>query len=109
MILIVSAALSTEPSEGLYFRYLNMTAKTEMDYDIVLESEKEMIDYYWKFLKQRGWFDFVDDFVEPRHRTEGARIQRNLKYPMTIQTPYIKCENVLNLTGQLKSMRDMVI
>ena len=107
MILVVSAALSTKPSEGLYFRFLNMMAKTEMDYDVVLESKREAVDYYYNFLKKRGWFDFVDDFVLPEHRTEGVRIQRTLKYPMTIQTPYIKGENVLNLIGQLKSMRNL--
>jgi hypothetical protein len=86
-----------------------MIAKTELRYDVVLETEKEMIDSYYHFLKERGWFDFVDDFVEPRHRTEGVRIDPEHNYPMTIKTPYIRCENTLNLLGQIKSIRNMIL
>ena len=60
-----------------------------------------------KLLKSKGWFDFVDDFVLP-NQEEGVRIDTELNYPMTIQAPYIKCENTFNLLGQLKSLRNIL-
>jgi len=107
MNLIVTSELTD--NEGLYFRHITMVAKTELDYDILIESEGDDIDYYFHLLKGNGWFDFVDDFVEPRHRLEGIRIDTELNYPMTIRTPHIRCENTPNLLGQIKSMRNLDI
>ena len=84
-----------------------MIAKTELDYDILIESKKDDIDYYFHLLKRKGWFDFVDDFVEPRHRSEGIRIDTELNYPMTIRANRIVCENTLGILGQIKSMRNL--
>jgi hypothetical protein len=83
-----------------------MTAQKELNYDVVIESEKEMVDTYWHFLKKRGWFDFVDDIILPEWRIEGVRIDTENNYPMTIQVPHIRCENTPNLLGQIKSIRD---
>ena len=108
--LIITAELSSDPpSEGLYFRFLTMMAQKELGYDVVLESEKEMVDIYWKFLKRKGWFDFVDDFVEPKHRLEGVRIDTEWNYPRTIKANRSGYENALSLLGQLKSLRDIKI
>ncbi|MAF25945.1 hypothetical protein CL634_10275 [bacterium] len=105
MNLIVASELTC--NEGLYFRHITMVAKTELDYDVLIESEKDDIDYYFHLLKKHGWFDFVDDFVEPRHRSEGIRIDTELNYPMTIRTNQIVCENTLGILGQIKSMRNI--
>ena len=108
MNLIISAKLSTDPpSEGLFFRYITMEAKHTLKYNVVIEAEKEAEDFYYNFLKERGWFDFVEDFVQPEWRVEGVRIDTELNYPMTIQVPYIRCENTPNLLGQIKSIRNM--
>ena len=108
MNLIISSTLSSDPpSEGLYFRHLTMVAQEELDYCVVIESKKENIDYYYKFLKEKGWFDFVDDFIIPEWREEGVRIDTKNRYPLTIKTPYIRCENTLNLLGQMKSIRSI--
>ena len=92
-------------NEGLYFRHLTMVSKTELDYDILIESEHNKIDYYYALLKRKGWFDYVDDFVTPEHREEGVRIDTELNYPMTIRTSQICCEDTPRLLGQIKSMR----
>ena len=84
-----------------------MIAKKELDYDILIESHEDKVDYYYELLKRKGWFDFVDDFVLPRHKEEGVRIDTELKYPMTIKVSQICCENTLNLIGQTKSMRHL--
>ena len=78
-----------------------------MDYDVVIESEKEMVDLYWHFLKKRGWFDFVDDIVLPEWKIDGIRIDVKMNYPRTIYTPHIRCENVPKLLGELKFMRKL--
>ena len=100
MNLIIVSSLSCD--EGLYFRYITMIAKHDLNYDILLEAQKEDIDYYFKLLKEKGWFDFVDDFVQPEWREDGVRIDKELNYSRTIQVDSIKCENALNILGQLK-------
>jgi hypothetical protein len=106
MNLIITADLSTDPpSEGLYFRFLTMMAQKELDYSVVLESEREMVDLYYKFLKKRGWFDFVEDIVLPEWKIDGVRIDTKLNYPKTIQVKYIRCENTPNILGQIKSIK----
>ena len=108
MNLIIASELTGDPpSEGLYFRFLTMVAKKDLDYDVVIESERENIDIYYKFLKKKGLFDFVDDFVVPEWRIEGVRIDTELSYPMTIRTKYIRCENTPNLLGQMKNLRNL--
>ena len=89
MNLIVVSKLTC--NEGLYFRYLTMIAKEELDYDILIEASESTIDDYYRLLKRKGWFDFVDDFVTPEHREEGIRIDTELNYPKTrkfvVKTP----------------------
>jgi len=108
MNLIIKAELSSDPpSEGLYFRLLTMMAQKELNYTVVLESEKEAIDVYYNFLKSKGWFDFVNDIVIPEWKIEGVRLDTKNNYPLTICTPYIRCENTPHLLGQIKSIRSI--
>ena len=104
MNLIIVCSVSCD--EGLYFRYITMMAKTELRYDVLLEAEQAEKDYYYHYLKKRGWFDYVDDIVPPDIE-KGVRIDTELTYPHTIQTPYIRCENTPNILGQLKSLRSL--
>lgn len=84
-----------------------MIAKNELNYDILIEATEDSTDHYYSLLKNKGWFDFVDDFIAPEYREEGVRVDTELTYPMTIKTSQISCENVLNLLGQVKSMREL--
>lgn len=105
MNLIIASELSSDPpSEGLYFRFITMSAKKDLGFSVVIESDKEAIDFYYKFLKKKGWFDFVDDFVLPEWREEGIRLDTQMNYPLTIKTKYIRCENTPLLLGQIKSI-----
>jgi len=112
MNLIIVSSLSCD--EGLYFRYITMMAKEELDYSVLLEAQKEDVDYYFNLLKKHGWFDFVEDFVQPEWKEEGVRIDRRLQpekplleinYPKTIKVDSIKCENTLNILGKLKGFK----
>jgi|TARA_R110000751_G_scaffold302739_2_gene416957 hypothetical protein len=84
-----------------------MVAEKELDYCVVIECEKEKIDPLYKFLKRKGWYDFVSDIVVPEWRVEGIRIDTRNEYPLTIKTDYIRCENTPNLLGQIKTMRSI--
>jgi len=106
-LIIVSHLSSDPPSEGLYFRFLTMMAQKELNYSVVLESEECDVDTYYKFLKRKGWFDFVEDIILPEWNEEGVRIDDKINYPLTIQAPYIRCENTPFLLGQLKSIRNV--
>ena len=82
-----------------------MEAKKALGYNVLIEVEKEAEDFYYNFLKEKGWFDFVEDFVQPECDIQGVRIDTELHYPMTIKAPYIRCENTPNLLGQIKSIK----
>jgi hypothetical protein len=84
-----------------------MVAQKDLNYDIALETNEELIDFYYHFLKKRGWFDYVNDFITPEDSEEGVRIDTSLSYPRTILTRNIRCENTTNLLGQLKSLREI--
>jgi hypothetical protein len=106
-LIIVSGLSSDPPSEGLYFRFLTLMAKKELDFDVLLESEEEFIDIYYHFLKRKGWYDFIDAIVTPEEGEEGVRIDTELNYPKTIKVNYIRCENTPNVLGQLKVLREL--
>ena len=76
MNLIIISELTC--NEGLYFRFLTLSAKIDLEYDVLIESEKDKIDHYYKILKEKGWFDFVDDFVTPEDKEDGVRIDTKL-------------------------------
>jgi hypothetical protein len=108
MNLIIASELSSDPpSEGLYFRFITMSVKKDLGFSVVIESNKEEIDFYYNFLKKKGWFDFVDDFVLPEWREEGIRLDTRMDYPLTIKTKYIRCENTPLLLGQIKSIGNL--
>ena len=62
--LIVDADLTEPPSETSVFRGVTLYAKTFLDHDVLVECEREVVDLYWYWLKRRGAFDFVDDFID---------------------------------------------
>ena len=106
MNLIIVAKLTC--NEGLYFRFLTMMAKSELDYDILIEAENNKeIDKYYKLLVEHRWHDFIDDFIVPEWAVEGVRIDTELIYPLTIKTSQITCQNIPNILGQIKSLKSI--
>jgi hypothetical protein len=65
MPLIIDAALTEPPSEITCFRDVTLYAACFIGKRIVLECKDDMKDIYWKWLKQYGAFDYVDDIIEP--------------------------------------------
>lgn len=62
--LIVDADLTEPPSETSVFRDVTLYAKTFLDHDVLVECDPDVVDLYWYWLKRRGAFDFVDDFID---------------------------------------------
>jgi len=85
-----------------------MIASQELDYEILIEAQEKDVDHYFNLLRRKGWYDFVDDFVQPEWNIEGVRLDNQLNYARTIQVPHIRCENTLNILGQLKEMRRVI-
>lgn len=105
--LIINACLSEPPSESLYFRYFTLAAKAHLDYEVLIESKRDMTDFYFAYLRERGMMDFVSEIIVPEYRVEGVRIDTELIYPKTILVKRISCENVLSLLGQVKLFKSI--
>ena len=74
-----------------------MIAKEELGLEVLLEAQKQDVDHYFNLLKKHGWYDFVDDFVQPEWNIDGVRIDMELNYPKTITVDKNRCENSLNI------------
>ena len=108
MSLIIVSDLINPPSEGLYFRHLTMVSALDFKQDVLIESEKEYVDIYYNYLKKKGLYDFVEEFIQPEWRVDGIRVDTELNYPKTIKTNYIRYENVENLIKQIKSLSSIL-
>ncbi|HBY69282.1 MAG TPA: hypothetical protein DEG69_16955 [Flavobacteriaceae bacterium] len=93
MNLIISAGLSEPPSESLPFRYVTSVSKCDYKLDVLLESEQEMKDMYWGFLRKRGMLDYVQYIITPEEKENGIRVDFELNYPKTVVTQKITLEN----------------
>ena len=108
MNLIIVSDLINPPSEGLYFRHLTMVSNLDLKQTVLIESEKEYVDIYYNYLKNKGLYDFVEVFIQPECRVDGIRVDTELNYPKTIKTNYIRCENVENLIKDIKNLTSIV-
>jgi hypothetical protein len=103
MNLIVRAPLSEPPTESLPFRYVLSCARLDCDMDVLLECEYGTQDLYWKFLNQRGMFDFISDIILPLEE-RGLSIDTQVRNQRaTIITKYIRIENQLGIIESIKN------
>ena len=100
MTLIVVSALTT--NEGLYFRYLSNVMRFDYSMDVIVEAQKEQIDYYYSILKRKGLYDFVSEIIPPEIKEEGIRLDTEMNYPLTVTTEKISAINVLELINKIK-------
>lgn len=102
---LIVAELSEPPSEILYFRYFTGVAKVNLAFDVVIESQRDFRDQYYKYLKKHGARDFVYDFVTPEDNVDAIRVDLLHNYPRTIITDRITCSNVTDLVSSLKIIK----
>ena len=106
MNLIVLAPLSEPPTESLPFRYVLSCAYLDCKMDVLLECEPGTEDLYWKFLNQRGMFDFVSDIINPFEERGLSLDTKVRRQRATIITKYIRIENQSKI---IESIKDRLI
>ena len=100
MTLIVVSALTT--NEGLYFRYLTNVMRFDYSMDVIVEAQKEQIDYYYSIIKRKGLYDYVSEIIYPEIKEEGIRLDTEMNYPLTVTTQKISVINVSELINKIK-------
>jgi len=102
--LIIAADLTEPPTQALPLRLLGIRAKLDLHLTVVLESPKDMVDFYYHFLKNQGVFDFIYEIVIPEYGVDGIRIDSDYNYPYTIKTDRITFENLQIILNQLERL-----
>lgn len=64
MFLLIDSELTEPPSRVALFRDITLYATIFKGMDIILEADPAMTDYYYKWLKSHGAFDFVQDILD---------------------------------------------
>ena len=98
MNVIIDADLTNPPSEISVFRDITLYSKVFLKCDILLECPREDKDIYYYWLKNRGAFDFVDDFVT--HDQETGITIRSEKGTITLK--YIRAQELNKVIYLLK-------
>lgn len=84
-----------------------MASSDILKLSVLIETNPEKVDLSYKFLKDRGLMDYVDDLVIIGHKEEGIRIDKNHNYPKTIVVSSVNCENIIGLLGQIKFLSQL--
>ena len=100
MIIIVHDHLTAPPSSPLSFRHLTLFCSIFLKDEIVIESEDP--DPYYRWLKDLGCMDFVEDFVRPGTQ-RGLHLDTEFIPPDTIITDRIVTENLDELMEKIRS------
>lgn len=99
MNFIISDSLINPPTSPLSFRDLTFWVAYERNRidDILIEGDKENWDFYYKFLRSFGGFDYVSDFVKPADKEVGLRLSEEFRLAPTIQATFINEKNVFQI------------
>lgn len=65
MLLGIDADLSAPPSSPTSFREVTLVAKAFRGYDVIAISPKDWVDMYYRWFKQYGLLDYIDEIVLP--------------------------------------------
>ena len=101
MNLIIVAGLTEPPTETLPFRDVTGTSWRDYRLDVLIESQQNMKDLYWYFMRRMGMFDYIEDIVTPREREEGIRLDYELNYPRTVVVKSISLDTQKNLLKRI--------
>ena len=100
MNLIIDASLSEPPSEVSVFRDVTLYSNLFLNCSILLECDNDMKDLYYYWLKNRGAFDFVDDFV--KFEEEKGITMRPHKANISIK--HLRAEKLSWVISRLKTI-----
>ena len=99
MRLIIDAELTEPPSETSVFRDITLYSSIFLNYEVLIQCERDVKDLYWYWLKNRGAFDFVVDFVEKNTETGITMASKNAN----IIVKFLRNEELNRVTKQLIS------
>ena len=98
-MVIIDAELTAPPSEVSLFRDITLYSNCFLEQKVVIECMREERDYYYKWLKDKCAWDYVEDMIRPRTE-EGfsLRIKRaNVVVPRISYQNYVEIIKRLNI------------
>lgn len=103
--LIIRGELTEPPTWFPSYRELTMRLKGSVVSVILIESERQMRDLYWRWTGRNGGRDFVSDLVFPDEYVPGIKLdsQHDRLHP-TVTTERITPENLNELTGRVAAL-----
>jgi hypothetical protein len=97
--LIINGDIVNPPSSITCFRELTLIAKKAIRLQVFIECQQK--DYYFKYLKNFGAMDYIDDILLPGEET-GMRIDNELHFSPTIYvTDHIDHYNIRDVLNAL--------
>jgi len=101
--LIFYEGIVEPPTESLAIRGLCLYANFfQKKRQILLETEKNNTDLYYKWVKHNGLWDFIEDIVHPEHDIYGLRIATIKVKPPSIKVDRISWDNLNDLLYRIK-------
>jgi hypothetical protein len=103
--LIIRGELTEPPTWFPSFRELTMRLKGAAVTVILIESEREFRDLYWKWTGRNGGRDFVNDLIFPDEYEPGIKLdlQADQLHP-TVTAEKIVPENLYDLAGRVSAL-----
>lgn len=103
--LIIRGELTEPPTWFPSFRELTMRLKGTAVTVILIESEREFRDLYWKWTGRNGGRDFVNDLIFPDEYEPGIKLdlQADRLHP-TVTAEKIIPENLQDLAGRVSAL-----
>jgi hypothetical protein len=100
-LIVYVGVLDPNVSDLESFRTLTLILKHELLFDILLESENEMKDYYYHFFKKRGILDYVSYILYLNEKESGISLSYLENRPKRIKTDRITCNNFRSILGKI--------
>ena len=101
--LIFYEGIVEPPTESLAIRGLCLYANFfQKKRQILLETEKNNTDLYYKWVKHNGLWDFIEDIVHPEHDIYGLRIATIKVKPPSIKVDRISWDNLNDILYRIK-------
>ena len=108
--LIIRGELTEPPTWFPSFRELTMRLKGRAVAVILIESEREFRDLYWKWTGRNGGRDFVNDLIFPDEYEPGIKLdlKADRMHP-TVTASKIVPENLHDLAGRVSALAALAL
>jgi len=106
--LIIRGELTEPPTWFPSFRELTMRLKGTAVTVILIESEREFRDLYWKWTGRNGGRDFVNDLIFPDEYEPGIKLDLQVdRLHPTVTAGKIVPENLQDLAGRVSALASL--